>query len=236
MERQEIKRQNFNSDLVSYFSSLRQDKQLHNVTLYLSAEHIYPAHRILLAFSSTYFLTLFSSVPTTSHNIVTLPQDLTHTEVTSLLDYIYLGRVSLPKTDVNTFLELAARFQLRGLSQDGIVTQPDRKESNIIKVSCPDNVDLIKDITDHDSSGNYIGNKREYVVGRTKFRRSTKAQSVRLLTSRAHSGQTSSRRLLSTPRALPVPKQRALIQPRLSILTPTPVPTEILVVGEVTSQ
>ena len=173
MERQEIKRQNFNSDLVSYFLSLRQDKQLHNVTLYLSAEHIYPAHRILLAFSSSYFSTLFSSLATTSHNTVTLPQDLTHTQVTYLLDYIYLGRVSLPQTDVNRFLELAARFQLRGLSQDhsneNNIVEQDRNRNDIVQVSYPDNMYLINNITDNDCAPvNLWSVNKKHVVGRFK--------------------------------------------------------------------
>ena len=147
---------------------------------------------------------MFTSLPATLYNPVILPQDLTHTKVTSLLDYIYLGEVSLPKTEVHRFLDDA--------KQSNIVSQA-RKWKNIVQVSYSNNFDLIKEITDLNlCSATYIGNKKESRVRGAKFKGSTVALPGPSSTLRALPGPSYTSRALavksSTPRALTVLRKR----------------------------
>ncbi|XP_003746812.1 kelch-like protein 17 [Galendromus occidentalis] len=104
------------SHLASAFRNLntmRESSQLCDVTLKTTDSSIgLPCHKIVLAFSSPYFLTMFNSklIESTSSEIVI--HDVDHKSLKTIVDYCYCGNLYLCTESVQPLLQAACLLQM----------------------------------------------------------------------------------------------------------------------------
>lgn len=106
---------NFSNNLTSGFLSHLNENDLIDVTIAVEG-HLLAAHKLVLSVCSPYFKNIFKENPC-QHPVIIL-KDVKHTEVTSLLRFIYQGEVNIKQEDLPTFLKLAQMLQIKGL-EDG---------------------------------------------------------------------------------------------------------------------
>merc|ERR1712126_437547 len=95
------------------FGSLRHEDKLNDVTL-VSDDHVQiSAHKVVLSSCSRYFKDIFIK-NRHSHPMLCLV-GVNLKEVNYVLDYIYHGEVQIHQDNLNSFLEIAQKFQLEGL-------------------------------------------------------------------------------------------------------------------------
>ena len=104
----------FGSHLSEAFKDIREDKDLFDVTLACEDRQI-SAHKLILSACSTFFRSLFKSNPH-NHPLLYL-RGVKFKELVGILNFIYLGQVSVAEEDLNSFLAVAAELKVRGLTQ-----------------------------------------------------------------------------------------------------------------------
>ena len=95
------------------FNLLRKDECLQDVTIIGEDNTQIEAHKLVLSASSEYFKSIFSRNKH-SHPLLLL-EGVTSTEIKNILDYIYMGEISIFQDDLERFLAVAKRFKLSGL-------------------------------------------------------------------------------------------------------------------------
>ena len=78
--------------------------------------HLIPAHKIILTAISGYFGKLFRLQVNSKETLICL-QSVNYLELTQIIKYIYHGEVEVPEDNLDKFLGLAERFNLKGLMQ-----------------------------------------------------------------------------------------------------------------------
>ena len=119
----------FGSHLSEAFKDIREDKDLLDVTLACEDRQI-EAHKLILSACSTYFRSLFKLNPH-NHPLLYL-RGVKFKELVGILNFIYLGQVSVAEEDLNSFLAVAAELKIRGLTQP----QPQQSETTRDKTFC----------------------------------------------------------------------------------------------------
>ena len=104
----------FSSHLSEAFKDIREDKDLFDVTLACEDQQI-EAHKLILCACSTYFRSLFKLNPH-NHPLLYL-RGVKFKELVGILNFIYLGQVSVAEEDLNSFLAVATELKIRGLTQ-----------------------------------------------------------------------------------------------------------------------
>ena len=135
----EIKWSNFQPYTLEALNCFKSESYLTDVTLISEDRKFFPAHKLILTTASEYFEQLFRQ-NTNFHQTFICLEKVTNSELTDIIDFIYLGQVSIPNVKISRFLELANRFSLKGLSQQENdfseevkeeLVEKDRKESGI---------------------------------------------------------------------------------------------------------
>ncbi|KAK7077164.1 hypothetical protein SK128_009773 [Halocaridina rubra] len=106
---------NFHSNITSAFESLRDDEDFVDITLACDGRQI-KAHKMVLSACSPYFRSLLKGNPC-QHPIVFL-KDVTFSNLTSILDFMYHGEVNVSHNELATFLKTAEALKVRGLAED----------------------------------------------------------------------------------------------------------------------
>jgi len=104
----------FGSHLSEAFSDIREDKDLFDVTLACEDNQI-EAHKLILSACSTFFRSIFKSNPH-RHPLLYL-RGVKFKELLGILNFMYMGQVSVAEADLNSFLSVAADLKIRGLTQ-----------------------------------------------------------------------------------------------------------------------
>ena len=112
----EIKWSNFQPYTLEALNCFKSESYLTDVTLISEDRKSFPAHKLILTTASEYFEQLFRQ-NTSFHQTFICLEKVSNSELTDLINFIYLGQVSIPNVKINRFLELANRFSLKGLSQ-----------------------------------------------------------------------------------------------------------------------
>ena len=99
------------------FGSIRDEEYLADVTLMADDNSQVTAHRLVLSASSEYFKSIFRS-NTTLPNLVLCLGMVDKENLNQLLDYMYFGEVRMEEEKLETFLKIAKRFKLEGLSEE----------------------------------------------------------------------------------------------------------------------
>ena len=124
-ERLSISWDEYQSNIVKCFKSLRSEDDLFDVTLVSDDQKQVTAHKLVLSASSEYFKSIFKRNKH-SHPFICL-SGVRAQDVQNILDFIYNGEVQLLQDDLHKFMEVAQRFKLEGLITEPKV--PDELES-----------------------------------------------------------------------------------------------------------
>ena len=132
----------FQENILSSISNLRQDTILQDVTL-VGNDHIQvQAHKFVLSACSNLFKTIFRN--NTSQNLVLYLDSLDSVEINLVIDYIYKGEVQIKHEQLENFLALTSRLEIQGLT-----VNPENDETLKLKgLRSPGMDSLKKDIKD----------------------------------------------------------------------------------------
>lgn len=115
-EKLSLKWNNFQSNISETFSFLRREEKFLDVCLVSEDLVQVSAHQVILCAGSNYFRSVLSLAQDKHHNPLLCLQGVQGQDLQAVLDYIYQGEVQVPETDLESFLSLAQRLQLGGLS------------------------------------------------------------------------------------------------------------------------
>ena len=133
----------FQTNVLRSFSSLRRDTALCDVTLVTDDHKMVRAHKIVLSTCSEFFKTVFQKPLSNSDQLMLYLSDLTSTDLDNILDYIYLGEAQIFQEGLDKFLTNAQKLKLEGLLQteEGTEESPEvPHEDNTFKTErsvCP---------------------------------------------------------------------------------------------------
>lgn len=82
--------------------------------------HFLQAHKIVLSICSPYFKQMFKLNPC-KHPIVIL-RDVGHEHMKDILEFMYMGEVSVLRENLSAFLKTAELLQVKGLTGDDSVS------------------------------------------------------------------------------------------------------------------
>ncbi|GLV43702.1 uncharacterized protein CBL_06972 [Carabus blaptoides fortunei] len=110
---------NFHSNLSSGFHSLYQSEDFVDVTLAADGRYL-KAHKMVLSVCSQYFKELFHANPC-KHPIVIL-KDVSYSALRDLLQFMYLGEVSVSQEELSNLMKVAELLQIKGLTEENVDT------------------------------------------------------------------------------------------------------------------
>ena len=125
----------FQENILSSISNLRQDTLLQDVTLVGNDLIQVQAHKFVLSACSNLFKTIFRN--NTSQNLVLYLDSLDSVEINLVIDYIYKGEVQVRHDHLDNFLALTSRLEIQGLS-----VNPENNQKP--KVSTSQSMDSLK--------------------------------------------------------------------------------------------
>lgn len=106
----------FRDNLSSAFTSLRDDIEFTDVTLACEDGQQVEVHKVVLISSSPFFLNLLKRNKH-PHPLVYM-RDVTHEDLVSLVDFLYLGEANVFQANLDSFLAMADELQLKGLKRE----------------------------------------------------------------------------------------------------------------------
>lgn len=110
---------NFHSNLTSGFHELLEAADMVDVTLAVDG-HFLQAHKIVLSICSPFFKQMFKVNPC-KHPVVIL-KDIGHDNMKDILEFMYMGEVSVLRENLTQFLRTAELLQVKGLTGDDPVS------------------------------------------------------------------------------------------------------------------
>ena len=116
MEKFSIKWHDFQTTVSQSFGLLRQEEDFFDVTLVSDDELEIPAHKLVLAASSSFFKSLLrkGSHP---HPLLYL-SGVNSTNLGFIIDYIYHGEIQICQEQLDSFLIVARKLKVSGLNSD----------------------------------------------------------------------------------------------------------------------
>ena len=113
-EKFSLKWNDFESNISSAFSELREEKELFDVTLVCEDNQI-EAHKVVISACSPFFRSILKKTQH-SHPLLYL-RGVPYSELASVLQFMYRGEVSVAQEHLNSFLSTAEDLKVKGLSQ-----------------------------------------------------------------------------------------------------------------------
>ena len=113
----EINWSNFKPHTLGALRSFRNEGYLTDVTLVSDDRKLFPAHKLILTTASDYFEKLFRQNTSFYQTFICL-EKVSNSELSDIIDFIYLGQVTIQNVKISRFLELAKRFSLKGLNNE----------------------------------------------------------------------------------------------------------------------
>jgi len=104
----------FQTCIKSTFQGLREEKEFMDVTISCDGEQV-TAHKVILSACSVTFRQILMKNPA-PHPVILL-WDVSARDLTSILDFMYHGEVNVKQENLNSFLAVAEKLRVRGLSQ-----------------------------------------------------------------------------------------------------------------------
>ena len=109
-----LKWDDFKGNTEKNFKSLRSEPDFSDVTLVSKDNQHIKAHRVILSGSSPVFHSMLYNIDH-MHPLIYM-SGIESKYLTSLVDFIYYGEVNIYQGDMDGFLVLAEKLQLKGLS------------------------------------------------------------------------------------------------------------------------
>ena len=119
----------FQSNVLRSFSSLRRDTALCDVTLVTDDHKLVRAHKTVLSTCSDFFKTVFQNSLSNSNQLMLYLGDMSCHDLNIILDYIYLGEAHILQEGLEKFLENAQKLKLEGLLQTEDTLDDDKRSS-----------------------------------------------------------------------------------------------------------
>ena len=110
-----LKWNKFTSNASKSFGLFRTADYLHDVTLVSDDHKQIAAHKLVLSASSEYFRNIFKNYDVKHAHPLLCLDEVTFTDLQSILDYMYNGEIQIYQDNIDRFLSLAQRFRLEGL-------------------------------------------------------------------------------------------------------------------------
>lgn len=123
---------NFHSNLTSGFHELLEAADMVDVTLAIDG-HFLQAHKIVLSICSPFFKQMFKVNPC-KHPVVIL-KDIGHENMKDILEFMYMGEVSVLRENLTQFLRTAELLQVKGLTGDDPVSIIQHFKLNYLLIS-----------------------------------------------------------------------------------------------------
>ncbi|XP_064084552.1 longitudinals lacking protein, isoforms H/M/V-like isoform X1 [Macrobrachium nipponense] len=120
---------NHSSTFSHLISSLREKDQYTDVTLACDGK-FYPAHKIVLSACSQYFEDMLQNTPC-KHPIIVL-KDISASELDALLNYMYVGEVSVSQNHLTALIKAAESLHIKGLAVPDELPACHSKESRVL--------------------------------------------------------------------------------------------------------
>jgi len=129
-EKFELTWASFAPSFMSAVREIRDDSSFFDITLLTSGtrQHQISAHRLVLSACSTVFRNILKNMNTNNHTYLYL-KGVQYEMLTSMLDFMYQGRVSVAKEDLSSFMDLADELQVSGLTYSEIDKQAGKSKS-----------------------------------------------------------------------------------------------------------
>jgi len=129
-----LKWNDFHTSVTSSFADLRAESDLFDITLVCEGGRNLQAHRIILSACSLVFKRLIKSARNAKEPTILL-WDVKASDMEALLNFMYNGEVNVTHAELNSFLDVAEKLKVRGLTTAGekekkIQGPSRRKQSN----------------------------------------------------------------------------------------------------------
>lgn len=111
-----LKWNDFQGSISSSLGSLRTTSDLLDVTVQCGKESL-QCHRLVLSACSDWFKAVFRALPAVTQHPVIVLWEATARDMALLLDFMYNGEVNVKQENLNSFLALAEKLSVRGLTQ-----------------------------------------------------------------------------------------------------------------------
>merc|ERR1712204_100605 len=109
-----LKWNDFQENAISAFGTLREDREFADVTLACEDGQQVEAHKVILASSSPFFLSLLSKNKH-PHPLIYM-RGLKFEDLVAMVDFLYFGEANVYQENLDSFLALAEEIQLKGLT------------------------------------------------------------------------------------------------------------------------
>ena len=114
-EKFSLKWNDFESNISSAFTELREDKELFDVTLLCDSNQQIEAHKVVISACSPFFRRILKRNQH-SHPLLYL-KGVSFTDLVSVLNFMYQGEVSVGQDHLNSFLATAEELEVKGLTE-----------------------------------------------------------------------------------------------------------------------
>lgn len=122
----------YQDTVISSFSQIGKTKDFHDVTLISDDNKLIESHRILLSACSSFFENILQKIKS-PHPFIYL-KGIKSKELSSVVEFIYEGKVNVYKEDLDQFLAVADDLKLKGFSGNStkkeMIDDPDVSEKN----------------------------------------------------------------------------------------------------------
>merc|ERR1712050_417117 len=106
---------NFETNISCAFKDIREEKQFFDITIACEDEQI-QAHKVILSACSPFFRNVLRRNPH-QHPLLYL-KGVKYTDLTSVLNFMYMGEVNVAQEELNSFLSVAEDLKVKGLTQN----------------------------------------------------------------------------------------------------------------------
>ena len=104
----------FESNINQAFRELREEKELFDVTLVCDDSQL-SAHKVILSACSPFFRRILGQNP--HHHPLIYIKGVKFKELQNVLNFMYLGEVSLTRDELKYFLQVAQDLKVKGIAQ-----------------------------------------------------------------------------------------------------------------------
>ena len=120
-EKFHLKWNDFHNNVSRSFGLFRNEDYLHDVTLVSDDNLQISAHKLVLSACSEYFKNIFkgNKHPHHYHHPLVCLSGVSSKNLNNVVDYIYNGEVQIYQEELDSFLDIAQRLKLEGLTGNG---------------------------------------------------------------------------------------------------------------------
>ena len=129
------------SNFGEFFSRVRKDQHLADVTLVTDDGQHLQAHKIILSAGSHFFDSVFTK--SNHSNMLVYLKGISSGHLEQVIDFIYKGEVSIAQEEINIFIETGKELQIKGLEGEltGIRSTKDEENKHVDDRKNEDEVD-----------------------------------------------------------------------------------------------